>query len=70
MGMRLAGLSWRRRFDRRAEWIDAKDMAGDRVHLGFETGLSGRGWVAACVCSRNAIARHRNDGSSPRAQAR
>jgi len=43
MGMRLAELGWRRRFDRRAEWIDAKDMAGDRVYLGFETGLSGVG---------------------------
>ena len=67
MGMRLAELGWRRRFDRRAEWIDAKDMAGDRVYLGFETGLSGgRGGVAACVCSQNAIARNRNDGSNVR----
>ena len=63
--MRLAGLGWRRRFDRRAEWIDAKDMAGDRVYLGFETGLSGgRGWVAACVCSQNAIARNCNDAAT------
>jgi hypothetical protein len=31
------------------------------------TGFSGAwGWVAACVCSQNAIARKRNDGSNVR----
>jgi hypothetical protein len=76
MGMRLAGLGWRRRFDWRAdwidakdmarfdwraEWIDAKDMADDRIQRRLGLGRRLR-------LQPNAIARKRNDGSNVRHQ--